>query len=157
MSRFHCDDWDGEGVHPLMWEQTCRNAIRGQKGQAVLRELKEALLGLPQQRLIDGAFSREGEVCALGALARHRFAAGQKICWGESVIASLPQLEERLGDDLEEDFITLDLGERMGLKRALALAISFENDEGTWASETPEQRYWRILRWVENNLVQQPN
>lgn len=157
MSRFHCDDWDGEGVHPLMWEQTCLNAIRGQKGQAILRELKEALLALPQPRLIDGAFAREGEVCALGALAAHRCREGRPICWGQFVYASMDALEERMGENLEDDEVTLELGEGMGLRRALAWTISYENDEGTRANETPEQRYKRMLRWVENNLIQQPN
>lgn len=153
MSRFHCDDWDGEGVHPLMWERTCLNAIRGQKGQATLRELKEALLALPEPKLIDGAFAYKGEVCALGALAQYRFAAGKTVCWGESVIASIPQLEERLGDDLEDDYITLELGEKLGLKRALAWAISYENDEGDfWGKETPEKRYQRMLHWVNQNI-----
>jgi hypothetical protein len=152
MSRFHYDDWDGEGAPPEFYQQAAKNALQGRRGQIVLRELREALLALPQPRLIEGAFTREGEVCALGALAGHRFEKGSPLAWGNELIASLPQLEARLGEDLEDEWITLDLGEAMGLKRSLAWAIAYENDEAYWHTETPEGRYSRILRWVESNL-----
>jgi hypothetical protein len=154
MSRFHYDGWDGEGIHPLMWEQTCRNALKGRKGQLILHELRDALLSLPAPRLIQGAFAKEGEVCALGALAKHRLDRGGTISiWGREAVSSLAALEEKMNGFLEDDEVTLDLGEWMGLKRALALAISYENDEGVWYDETPEQRFKRMLRWTEQQIV----
>lgn len=152
MSRFDCGDYDGEGPPPEFWWQTIRNALKGRRGQAVLRELKAALLALPEGRLIGSAVVREGEVCALGALARERLAAGSPLtCYGHRG-TSLAELEEKLGEDLEDEVGSVELGEALGLARALAWVIADENDEGGSFNQTPEARYHRMLGWIESHL-----
>ena len=156
MSRFgDCED-DGEGPSPVLWQQTVANALRGRRGQAVLRELREALLGLPQPRLIVGALVREGEVCALGALAGRRLAAGPltlKGCGDETRIAtSLAELEAMVGQEAQDEFSIMEFGRQMGLTGALSWAVAFENDEGSWNRETPEQTFRRVLYWVDRQL-----
>jgi hypothetical protein len=152
MSRFYAE-WEGEGPPPEFWQRAALNAIRGRRGQAFLRELKEALLALPEPRLIEGAVWREGEVCALGALALRRLDQGQPIrCYGHTM-TSRAELEE-IGPDLEDELGSMELGMGMGMKQTMAWAIAYENDEGNpWPDETPEARYRRVLRWVEGNLA----
>jgi len=38
---------------------------------------------------------------------------------------------------------------------ALARGIVFENDEGFWGNETPENRFIRMRNWIERNLKPQ--
>jgi hypothetical protein len=68
-------------------------------------------------------------------------------------VTSLKDLEERFGEWIEDEFTTVEFGQELGLTRALAWAISYENDEGTWADETPEKRFSRILAWVDRELA----
>ena len=151
MSRFSDCEYDGEGPSPVLWQQAVTNALRGRRGQAVLRELREALLDLPQPRLIVGALVREGEVCALGALAAQRLAASP-ITLNSTQIGSLVELEAFVGQWTQDEFSSMEFGRQMGLVRPLAWAIAYENDEGSWNRETPEQTFQRVLRWVDRQL-----
>lgn len=153
MSRFNCYECDGEGPPHEFWRQAARNALRGRKGQAVLRELREALLALSASRLLKGYFCHDGEVCALGALAKYRLERGQAIpaTFGRAQYTRLEEIER--AEDVEDEYTTMYLGEKMGLKKTLAWAVAWENDEGGWDSDTPEQRYQRMSRWVEGQIA----
>jgi hypothetical protein len=65
MSRFW-DDGDGGENFPgeaALWEANYERALRGKRGRQVLAELREALMALPEHRLIEGA------LCTVGATA----------------------------------------------------------------------------------------
>ncbi len=68
MSRFsEYDDYEGEPEQILAqgrWEHNARAALKGKRGRKALAELREALLALPQKRLIEGA------ICTVGAERR---------------------------------------------------------------------------------------
>lgn len=159
MSRFHLCEYDGFGPPPEFWQQAVKNALRGRKGQVILRELREALLALPEPRLIGGSVALEGHVCAIGALARHRLQSGPIELKGgffepERRVASLEDLEERFGNWIDDETGTVELGQAMGLVRTLAWEIAYQNDErGPGLHETPEERYQRVLAWVERELA----
>ena len=72
MSRSgYSDDCDSAELN--MWTGAVASAIRGKRGQAMLRELLAALDALPENRLAtESLVSAEGEYCALGALGRAR-------------------------------------------------------------------------------------
>lgn len=56
MSRFGDDDYDEQFPNQgAFWEANMYRALRGRRGRAALTELREALLALPQRRLIEGA------------------------------------------------------------------------------------------------------
>lgn len=139
MSRFN--DY-GEEDFPNQWalySQARRNAVRGRKGRAILAELETALMAMPAKRLIEGSLCRDGEVCALGALARHRGI-------GDAAMRPLD------GDDAW--YVAQWASDSLGLSEALAAEIEWQNDESDLMlpRETPEQRYERVLAWVRNRL-----
>lgn len=120
-----CENWS-----LIRWRGAVASAIRGQRGQQLLRDLLAALDALPDKRLIAGALEIDGEYCALGALgtARH--------------------IDLRAIDPHDRD----QVGEAFGVASALAAEIAFENDEGGWLQETPEQRWLRMRAWIQERL-----
>jgi hypothetical protein len=55
-----------------LWRGTVARAIRGKRGQAFLREMRDALDAMPEKRLAEGVLATEGECCAMGAVAVRR-------------------------------------------------------------------------------------
>lgn len=72
MSRSgYSDDCDGWAL--VRWRGAVKSAIRGARGQAMLRETLAALDALPEKRLAaESLINSEGEYCTLGALGRAR-------------------------------------------------------------------------------------
>lgn len=64
MSRYGEGDEADYNNSWALWDAAYRNALRGKRGQQVLRELREALLALPEHRLISRA------LCTVGGEAR---------------------------------------------------------------------------------------
>lgn len=68
MSRFSdYDDYEGEPEQILAagrWERNARAALKGKRGRKALKELREALMALPEHKLIEGA------ACTVGAAKR---------------------------------------------------------------------------------------
>jgi len=63
MSRYidHSDDDSDEMILARgRWEHNARTALRGKRGRQALRDLREALLALPEPRLIDSALCTVG-------------------------------------------------------------------------------------------------
>lgn len=125
-----CDDYEEIGMLNC-WRGAVLSSIRGKRGQKMLRELHAALLEIPDKKLIQNELkTTSGEVCALGALACKRGIDTSKVD----------------PDDYESVANLFDVSQ------ALAREIMYENDEG-WHSETPKQRYNRMLKWVESQLI----
>lgn len=134
MSRSgYTEDYDWDHWAMIRWRGAVTSALRGKKGQAFLRELRDALDALPAPRLIQGQLqSPEGDVCALGAVARCRNL-------------------DTAGVDPEDN--TEGVGRLFGIPRALAAEIEFINDDDFgYRAETPEQCFARVRRWVEANI-----
>jgi hypothetical protein len=64
MSRYYeRDDYEGTPEEILAhgrWEHNARRALKSKRGRQALRDLREALLALPEKRLIDGALCTVG-------------------------------------------------------------------------------------------------
>jgi hypothetical protein len=73
MSRSgYTDDCDDNWAL-IRWRGAVASAIRGSRGQAMLREVAEALDALPEKRLAaESLVTADGEYCTLGALGRAR-------------------------------------------------------------------------------------
>lgn len=151
MSRFNSDDYDFDYPNQGdLWSANVQRHLAGAKGQAILRELRDALLTLPERKLINGRLADEqGCVCTVGALAAHRGVSLKEL-------AELVKPDERWGevDAYEAEMRTMDLGRRIGLKEVMSVTLAARNDDCWYAplDETDEQRYERVLKWVESNL-----
>lgn len=93
------------------WRQAVKRSIEGKRGQALLRELVEALDAMEDKRLYPGGFATaDGKCCTLGALGARR---GVKM------------------DDLGDDYYCEPalVGQRFGIATAMAAEIMYMNDE----------------------------
>lgn len=130
------DQWD-----LIRWRGAVAKAMRGKRGQKLLREMLAALDAMPDKRLIAGELQdADGEVCALGAL-------------GVARGIDLTTLDP---DDHETVAKTFNVAE------SLIREIEFENDEQCrydstgpdkkWGPITPERR-WQLMReWVAQQI-----
>jgi len=171
MSRYS-DDYDGDGMPAALWEANLERAIKGKRGQQVLRDLRDALTALPQPRLIEGALctvgplqrmagasanwlspaeigakvEEQGEgVCAVGAYLWWRnLRAGMT---PEDAFAALPTLLDEASDLWE----TADLARRAGVTLTLAYDLAYRNDE-TFGHLSPEERHARFIEWIDSKL-----
>lgn len=112
MSRSgYTDDNDDPLAHGR-WRQAVKRSLQGKRGQALLRELVEALDAMEDKRLYPGSFATaDGEFCTLGVLAAKR---GTKV--------------DDLGDE-QDGCDTAQVGQRFGIAPAMAAEIMYLNDE----------------------------
>src|SRR5271165_3227905 len=125
----YSDDCENIGL----WRGAVESAIRGKRGQALLREMVVALDAMPVKELIaddivrDGAHGLPGGVCAIGAVAVSRG-------------LDITHLDVHDGDAVAQAF---------GVARALACEVAYENDDGgPFKGETPAERWQRMRAWA---------
>jgi hypothetical protein len=141
MSRFDCAD-DADTIPWEMWKTIVSRALAGKRGQRALAEFEEALLALPERKLVEGTLASEEGVCAIGALVALKRAKRDGIEMAEA-IAAMPKEDPDDGDI----FDTALAGQGAGLSWSVAWHMAYLNDE-TFEAATPEQRYEKILAWV---------
>jgi hypothetical protein len=136
MSRSgYSDDYDDyDQWQQIMWRGAVASAIRGKRGQAFLREMLAALDALPEQKLIAHNLEVNGAVCAIGAVGMARGVDMSKID--------------------PEDYNTV--AGKFGIASAMAQEIVYMNDDW-YFSETPEERFFRMRKWVEKQIVANDN
>lgn len=140
MSRFDYADGD-EAIPWAFWERIVSRALAGKRGQRALAEFEEALVALPEPKLIEGNLASDEGVCAVGALVAHKLAKRDGLAMAEAM-AELPH-----GEDYEDIHETAEAGRNAGLTWAVAWHMAYLNDE-KFVDETPEQRYEAMLAWV---------
>lgn len=129
MSRSGYSD-DCDGWELIMWRGAVASAIKGKRGQQLLKDLLDAMDRMPQKRLIAESLETGGEVCALG-------------CVGRAKGIDMSKLDPEEPDKVAEAF---------NIAPALAQEIVYMNDEFTWGEETPEARWIRMREWVAGKL-----
>jgi hypothetical protein len=130
-----CDGWD-----LIRWRGAVAQAIRGHRGQAFLRDLLAALEAMPDKRLVANSFSTEGGAyCTLGVIGAARG-------------VELPDIDGMDPDDIDPFEVRHEAASALNIADALAAEIMFENDEGSWHNETPEQRWERMHKWVSKQI-----
>jgi hypothetical protein len=121
-----CNGWD-----LIRWRGAVTSAMRGKRGRALLLELRDALDAMPEKVLIARELvDASGSFCTLGVIGKAR---------------GLP-----LADIDPED--SDQVAKQFGIAPALAKEIVFENDEGCWLDESPQERWERMREWVEEAL-----
>lgn len=168
MSRSGYTDDNDDPLARGRWQQAVKRSLQGKRGQALLRELAEALDAMEDKRLWPGSFATaDGEFCTLGVLGAKR---GIKM-------DDLGNAED--GCDPEA------VARRFGVAHAMAAEIMYLNDEymvdehkwvdveicgpmrrnwPDWGRHTrsvcvpneghPEQRWKRMRAWVAEQLQQ---
>lgn len=159
MSRFNGEDYEPEYNNAWeLWNTAVNRHLGGAKGQQALRDLRDALLALPEKRLIENRLADEqGCVCTVGALALHkRTTQGEK---PDEVLADLASriTQETLedGDYWEVEERTIKCGKDIGLKMTMAVTLAQKNDDQAHWKETPEQRYERVLAWANKRIFEE--
>jgi hypothetical protein len=139
VSRSGYIDYDENDPGFARWRGAVSKAINGRRGQAFLREMLAALDAMPEKELIAAELvSEDGAVCAIGAICKAR---GMDVS----------NIDEGDGEDV---------GDAVGIARAMAMEIAYINDEcgpAKWqGEETPAQRFERVRRWVVAKLKVAP-
>jgi hypothetical protein len=133
MSRSGYTD-DCDGTELAMWRGAVRSAIRGARGQLLLRDMLAALDAMPVKRLIKGALvTADGECCGLGAVA----------------LARKLDVSGVSPDDRDDVAAVFDIAP------ALAAEIAYVNDDDVFylrGEQTPEERFLHVRTWVESQI-----
>lgn len=154
MSRFPEGDMDSEWaeLHQGRYEHNVKQALKGKRGQKILREMEEALLAMPEPKLIKNRFTTaKGECCAIGALVAHRFAPLWGVSFAEAAARLALEEDEDGFDEYEEADETMNQGLKAGLTQTLVWEIAYRNDDYGW-NQTDEQRWEYMLGWVRRHL-----
>ena len=110
----------------IRWRGQVASAIKGKRGQTLLRETLAALDAMPEKVLVAGELVADGDFCTLGVV-------------GQSRGIPISDIDPEATDILAK---ALDVAE------PLVREIVFENDEcGRW-DESPQDRWARMRRWV---------
>ena len=143
MSRHgYLDEEDRPGQFAL-YAQRVRNAARGKRGQAWLRELLAALDAMPVKELAAHTVASRGECCAVGALAIHRGIDLTEITY-----------DDRYDEEAQGDRTTEWLAKQFDVANCLLRDVVYENDEGGKWDETPAHR-WTRMRALVARLVKE--
>jgi hypothetical protein len=131
MRSGYTDDLDERGI--AMWRGRVTSAIRGKRGQALLRDCLAALDSMPEKVLIrEELVDEDGGVCLLGAVGKHRG------------VADIDKI------DPEEHEI---LGKAFDVAGCLIQEIEYINDDDfVGRDETPRRRFERVRKWVLDHL-----
>ena len=121
----NCSNWE-----LIRWRGAVASAIRGRRGQQFLQKMLAALDALPHKRLIAHEIEKDGDVCALGSVARAR------------------SLDATSLDPYDHE----GLGKAFDISSKLVQEIEFINDE-IWY--TPEERFIGVRKWIIQQILQQ--
>jgi hypothetical protein len=123
------------------WRQAVKRAIEGKRGQAFLRELADAMDAMSVKELIAQHLVTTEGCCAVGVVCAAR----------------------GLDVSMVDEFDPGDVGDAVGIARAMAAEIEFENDEcgRVWdgshhRDETPAERWTRMRKWVAKHTKELP-
>jgi hypothetical protein len=129
MSRSGYSD-DCENVE--LYRASVSRALRGQRGQAFLRELVATLDAMPEKALIaQELIDERGGCCAIGA-----------VCKARAIDVSRVDYED-------QDSVA----RKIGVARCMAAEIAYMNDEACRQIETPGERWVRMRKWAAENIT----
>ena len=116
--------------HIEFYRSAVDRALSGKRGQLFLREMAEAMDGMPVKVLIHGELvDDDGGCCAIGSVC---LARGMET---DSIDYNCPH----------------SVGRAMGIATSMAAEIEYMNDE--WIeTESTERRWERMRRWVQQNI-----
>ena len=133
MSRSNYSD-DCNGWSAIRWRGAVNAAIKGARGQKLLRELATAMDAMPEKRLIaDQLANADGEFCALGVVGNAR---------------GIPR-EILLDVDPEDAGAIASL---FDIAPALVKEIVYMNDDDDCRLRKPQTRWSCMREWVRDQI-----
>lgn len=148
-SGYTDDNGDYKQWRLIMYRGAVKSAFRGARGQAFLKELRDALDAMPVKELIAQSFKVEdGAVCALGAVGARRGLDMTK--------------HNSADDDYDDGEGAASAAHELGIAEAMAREIVWTNDEGSrgyrtedgkWRDERPDERWARVRMWVWRKIL----
>ncbi len=140
MSRHGYTEGGDDEWAMIRWRGAVSSALRGSRGQKLLKELAAAMDAMPEKRLIEGELVNEdGEHCALG------------------VVGAARQLDLKTIDPENYD----QVASNFDIAAALAREIEWVNDDyghNAWMrmdETTPEARWKRVREWVDEKITKE--
>jgi len=139
MSRAGYTDCGGDEWAMICWRGAVESAIRGIRGQAFLKEFRDALDAMPEKKLYEYDLqTANGHSCALGAVGKAR---------GINMVGWDPEDHGQLST-------TFNIAE------ALVREIEFINDEYPWRrkftlaeEEELAPTRWQLMRkWIDRQI-----
>ena len=127
MSRSNYTD-DPENLE--LWRGSVASAIRGKRGQNLLRDMAAAMDAMPVKELISYALVEDGRYCALG------------------VVGAARRLDMEYIDPSDGEAVA----RKFDIAHALACEITYINDEVGPEQETREDRWNRVRKWVAEQI-----
>lgn len=153
-----CED-DAEYYEHL---KRLREAAKSYEGKAYFRSLVDALEAQPKKALADYVLvDCTGMTCAVGSVLKHK---GKDVKTLQRTLAGLDEeeVEELINDGELDDVVATGLMENssevvetianeLDVPQLLICETQYRNDQGHY-TETPEQRYERMLKWAKEHL-----
>lgn len=116
----------------IMWRGAVSSAIRGKRGQKLLKDLALAMDAMETKELIDSEIEGEnGSVCALG-------------CLGKAKGIDVSNIDP---EDPDQVSLVFDIAP------ALAREIVYINDEARPWSDSPSKRWARVREWIKQQIT----
>jgi hypothetical protein len=140
MSRHGYTDDNDDILQLGRWRGMVKSAIRGKRGQKLLRDLAAALDAMPEKRLIRGALqTSDGDCCAIGAVCAAR---------------GKDYRSHEHDDPCELEELNETLASELNVAKCLVQEVEYEND---WNErEEPERRWQRMRQWVARHIKENP-
>jgi len=130
----YLDDEECEQLGHDRYRKQVAFAMYGERGQALLRELRDALDAMTDKRLIKNEFVRGGQACAMGVVALSR---------------GIPDAEKIDRDD--HDY----LAKLFDVAPIMVREIQYKNDDCAWSIDPASAMVerWELMReWVGENI-----
>lgn len=147
------DDSDEDGRRQLnLWNGVETRQLRSKQGQALLRELRAALLAMPEKKLAhDRVLGPPGTPEAGCGCAGGELVAARLVRAGKTRDEALVELKKFDDAVLYDGEMFERLHSDHGIQRTIAWRIVECNDR--FPNETPEERHARVLRWCEEHII----
>lgn len=129
----YVEDWDCDSNFIFLTDSILERSCKGKRGREFLETVAREMDAMPKKVLIAGELIDEaGDCCTMGVACKARSLDVTKI------------------DYTNAD----DVAKALNIAPTLAREVAFQNDDdfNYKSSETPEQRWVRMRKWVDEKL-----
>jgi hypothetical protein len=133
-------DYDSGGAPPEFYWQALDNAMRGKRGQALLRDIAAGMDAMEHKVLVKGFLRDGGAFCMVGVATNVRNVNLEDIPDGEL-------FEQDAG------YWITKLARRLNVAQCVIASLIWQNDEFGAPNESPAGRWRRIRSWIDVEIT----